>query len=94
VGLKKPNDFGLFDSQGNCFTWCQEAYAEYPRAEGDEAVEDREGNVEIVSTLSRVLRGGSFTTQSLNVRASYRNSNVPANRSVDSGFRPARTLRP
>jgi formylglycine-generating enzyme required for sulfatase activity len=24
VGTKKPNDFGLFDVQGNCFTWCQE----------------------------------------------------------------------
>jgi len=39
-----------------------------------------------------VLRGGSFTNQALNVRASYRNNNVPANRNINNGFRPASTL--
>ena len=26
VGRLKPNDFGLFDAQGNAYTWCQEHY--------------------------------------------------------------------
>ena len=94
VGLKKPNDFGLFDSQGNCFTWCQEAYALYPKAGGDDAVEDKEGDLVIVSTHSRVLRGGSFSNLALHVRASSRNYYVPTFRTLHYGFRPARTLRP
>ncbi len=60
VGTRKPNDFGLFDVQGNCFTWCQEPYDEYPVGEGDKPVEDKEGGLVISSTGSRVLRGGSF----------------------------------
>ena len=35
VGSLKPNDLGLFDVQGNVFTWCQEKLKTYPR--GDEA---------------------------------------------------------
>ena len=42
VGTKKPNDFGLFDVQGNCYTWCQEPWGEYPDVEGDKAVDDKE----------------------------------------------------
>ena len=32
VGSLKPNDLGLFDVQGNVFTWCQESYKDYPKA--------------------------------------------------------------
>ena len=34
VGSLKPNDLGLFDVQGNVFTWCQESYKDYPAGEG------------------------------------------------------------
>ena len=59
VGMKKPNDFGLFDVQGNCFTWCQEPYRQYPKAEGNEPVEDSEvppEDLAVISTDHRVLR--------------------------------------
>ena len=39
-----------------------------------------------------MLRGGSFNNQASNVRSSYRNNNVPANRNNNNGFRPASTL--
>jgi formylglycine-generating enzyme required for sulfatase activity/class 3 adenylate cyclase len=94
VGKKKPNDLGLFDGQGNCYTWCQEAYGDYPAANGDEGGEDEKGEIVVVSTRSRVLRGGSFSTPPSNVRSAYRNSNVPASRYNDNGFRPARTFIP
>ena len=29
VGSLKPNDLGLFDVQGNVYTWCQERYKGY-----------------------------------------------------------------
>ena len=31
VGSLKPNDLGLFDVQGNVYTWCQESYKAYPQ---------------------------------------------------------------
>ncbi|MBM3982856.1 MAG: hypothetical protein FJ304_21815 [Planctomycetes bacterium] len=94
VGLKKPNDFGLFDAQGNCFTWCQEEYGKYPTAKGDGAVEDTEGGLVIDSTLSRVLRGGSGDLQASYVRSADRYSFVPSLRGTYLGFRPARTFTP
>jgi formylglycine-generating enzyme required for sulfatase activity len=92
VGRKKPNDIGLFDVQGNCFTWCQEPFAGYPEVEGEEAVEDKEGQLVVISTATRVLRGGSFGSRSAIVRSALRNDSVPTTRDVSYGFRPSRTL--
>ena len=95
VGMKKPNDFGLFDVLGNCFTWCQEAYDNYPAVEGDRAVDDKEAaGLVVASTVSRVLRGGSFFSQAACVRSAYRNLTVPTNRNTPYGFRLARTFTP
>ena len=92
VGRKKPNDLGLFDVLGNCFEWCQEPVADYPKAKDNEAVEDKEGKLEVISTESRVLRGGSFLFPAANARSANRDPIVPTNRHVYYGFRPARTL--
>jgi hypothetical protein len=43
---------------------------------------------------SRVLRGGSFNNQAVDVRSANRNRNVPTNRNGSVGFRPARTFMP
>jgi formylglycine-generating enzyme required for sulfatase activity len=92
VGSLKPNDLGLFDGLGNVFTWCQESYKPYPEGRGEEASEDQEDALVIVNTVSRVLRGGSFLSQPSNVRSANRAYDVPTNRGVNFGFRPARTL--
>jgi formylglycine-generating enzyme required for sulfatase activity len=92
VGLKKPNDLGLFDALGNCFTWCQEAYADYPKAKRDEPVEDKEGDLGVPSTVSRVMRGGSYFYHASFMRSAYRDSSVPAFLVSHVGFRVARTL--
>ena len=92
VGTKKPNDFGLFDVQGNCYTWCQESYKAYPQDE--DVIEDKEDKLTIISTNSRVLRGGSFISQPSNARSSYRNNDAPSNRGYINGFRLARTVIP
>src|SRR6202021_2759187 len=92
VGSLKPNDLGLFDVQGNVYTWCQESYRAYPTGKSKEAAEDSEDGLVVIGTGSRVLRGGSFSYQASNVRSAYRSYNVPSNRIYFNGFRPARTF--
>jgi len=92
VGSLKPNDLGLFDVQGNVFTWCQESYKGYPQ--GGEVSEDNEDVLTIVIANGRVLCGGSFSLQASAVRSSNRNFYVPANRLYYNGFRLARTFIP
>jgi serine/threonine protein kinase/formylglycine-generating enzyme required for sulfatase activity len=95
VGGKKPNDLGLFDMHGNVFNWCQESYkGDYAVSKGGEAIEDKEDMLQIVSSNSRVLRGGSFFTQASDVRSADRTRFVPTVRSSNVGFRPARTFTP
>jgi eukaryotic-like serine/threonine-protein kinase len=92
VGSLKPNDLGLFDVQGNVFTWCQESFNGYPQGTG--VSEDEEDELTIVSANTRMLRGGSFLHQVSMVRSSSRVSLVPSARSNDYGFRVARTFIP
>jgi formylglycine-generating enzyme required for sulfatase activity len=93
VGGKKPNDLGLFDMHGNVWTWCQESYQGYPRAKGGGAIEDKEDDLIISSSTSRVLRGGSFERHAVDVRSADRASRVPTYRVGTVGFRLARTFR-
>jgi formylglycine-generating enzyme required for sulfatase activity len=74
------------------FTWCQERYKDYPATKDDVVSEDKEDDLVVSSTVSRVLRGGSFGLQASLVRSADRNSNVPSYRNNNYGFRPARTL--
>jgi formylglycine-generating enzyme required for sulfatase activity len=94
VGSKKPNDMGMFDMQGNVYTWCQERYMSYPRLKSGESSEDKEDALVVRSTDGRVLRGGSFAGQASLVRSAFRNDFAPTNRRIDIGFRPARTFTP
>jgi formylglycine-generating enzyme required for sulfatase activity len=94
VGSLKPNDFGLFDTQGNVFTWCQERYmVDYPSNQ-DEGIEDKEDILSIDNQDNRALRGGSFSDRASHVRSAYRNGYRPANNYYGDGFRPARTFTP
>lgn len=90
VGSLKPNDYGLFDAQGNVFTWCQESSGSYP--EGAAVHDGDDGGGVVKGTVSRVLRGGSFSNPASNVRSAVRGNYVPSNRNFLNGFRPARTL--
>src|SRR5262249_45912195 len=94
VGSLKPNDWGLFDVQGGVLSWCQESYKRYPTGKEGEVVEDREDDIVIVSTLTRVLRGGSFSLPASVARSALRTGDAPATRFYYYGFRPARTFTP
>ncbi len=92
VGSKKPNDLGLFDLLGNVYSWCQESYRPYP-SQGGKVHEDIEDTLSINHQGSRVLRGGSFSFQSRNLRCGNRGGFAPTNRFSYVGLRPARTIR-
>ncbi len=92
VGSLKPNDLGLFDVQGNVFTWCQESFKAYPSVKDDEAALDQEDGLVVSSAAGRALRGGSFDAQASYVRCASRINNVPTFPPFDFGFRPARTV--
>jgi formylglycine-generating enzyme required for sulfatase activity len=94
VGSLKPNDLGLFDVQGNVYTWCQERSVGYRAGQGKKAAEDQEDELVVIGTDSRVLRGGSFVDLPPLVRSAIRRNDVPMYRANNFGFRPARTFLP
>jgi formylglycine-generating enzyme required for sulfatase activity len=89
-GSLLPNDLGLFDMLGNMFEWCQDRHRE--STQGRRVYDD---NISISELLMdkhpRLLRGGAFTYRPASVRSAYRSWDAPTNRSIDSGFRLART---
>ena len=92
VGSLRPNDFGLFDLLGNIYEWNQDRALEYTYAKwGLSGSRSQYGKVNL--NQKRLLRGGSWNTQALHSRSSYRINFVPTDDSMIYGFRPSRTYR-
>ncbi len=96
VGSLKPNDLGLFDMHGNLLNWCQDQYFPAPAGEVDEITEDEEEfRLAINPLMHRVVRGCSFFMQPSFARSAWRADDIfPANKNINIGFRPARTIVP
>ena len=78
--------FGLFDTLGNCYTWCMD---EYDFSNGTE--EDNLEGTKVLNTKNRVLRGGSHLGTGPRARSSNRNYGAPTYRTTGDGFRLAKT---
>ena len=80
---KGVSDYGCFDMSGNVYEWTSTWYNPY------------KGNPEVsieYGTVYRVLRGGSYLTDSFESRSARRHYAKPDTKSADFGFRCAKDL--
>ncbi|MEN8213895.1 MAG: formylglycine-generating enzyme family protein [Pseudomonadota bacterium] len=87
VGSFEGNDYGLHDTAGNVWEWVQDCYSasyETVPSDGSPYYPD--------ACERRVLRGGSWRTVPHDLRSTDRYWKAPGYRSVDTGFRLARSL--
>jgi formylglycine-generating enzyme required for sulfatase activity len=94
VGLRLPNDLGMFDMYGNAWEWCQDAVKRpYKIANPWRVIEDIEDPIKEISLEPRVLRGGAFDTRSPSLRSATRFRGRPGDADQMVGLRVARTIK-
>jgi serine/threonine protein kinase/formylglycine-generating enzyme required for sulfatase activity len=92
VGMKKPNDWGLFDMLGNLWQWCQEGNVPYPPQQGGRPVEDTEDGQAVSDNSPRITRGASFDNPPVDLRSGHRGAGYPMVTVNAYGMRVARTF--
>jgi len=85
VGLKTPNELGLFDMSGNVYEWNWDWIGEY----SPEAQTNPHG---LSTGIQRVMRGGSYYFLASRCRVAYRDYYSPNSQYDDLGFRLCRSL--
>lgn len=84
VGQKQPNAFGLYDTLGNVWEWCQDWFDDY-YYQISPAIDPKGPG----SGSYRVIRGGAWEDFSDIVRSAFRSYDFPGNRYCSFGFRLA-----
>lgn len=86
VGLKKPNDYGMFDTYGNAVEWCHNWFELYPP-------DPTPPSEEKLYRGHKVLRG-SAVGDAAGFRSGLRDMSPPEAAELATGFRVCRTLIP
>lgn len=82
------NAFGLFDMHGNVWEWCMDHWHE----NYNQAPTTGEAWLDNGKNLSRVVRGGSWTSEAAKCRSTYRQISDTIHKSNNTGFRIVRNL--
>ncbi len=91
VGERKPNAFGLYDTHGNVWEWCEDAWHDSYR-DKPESLKATAAAWTTEGGASRVLRGGSWGVLLWGLRAARRiRFSIEDRRSI-LGFRVTRTF--
>ena len=83
VGLKNPNELGIYDMSGNVREWVEDQW----HSNYDGAPDDGSAWVDRGKDAFRVIRGGSWLSDARDCRVAYRSDWHPAIRDDDIGFR-------
>jgi formylglycine-generating enzyme len=81
VGLKLPNELGIYDMSGNVWEWCEHNHTE--------VFENRVFIKEDKAPTTRIQRGGSWIGDESFCIPINRNNYTPANSNLNFGFRLA-----
>lgn len=84
VGIKLPNELGIYDMSGNVWEWCWDRYGSYTSTSETNPKGANSGSY-------RVRRGGSWFGVAERCRVAYRDSGDPGGRSGSVGLRLVRT---
>ena len=87
VGKKTSNGIGIHDTTGNIWEWCHDWFGDYPSG----AVKNPSGPS---AGKQRVLRGGSWESDIMECRSTYRYKNWPEYSHHSWGFRLVRDMTP
>jgi formylglycine-generating enzyme required for sulfatase activity len=84
VGIKKPNELGIYDMSGNVLEWCWDYYGSYSSNSQTNPKWANSGSI-------RVYRGGSWGRDAEGCRVADRNNYIPSYRDRHIGFRLLRS---
>jgi formylglycine-generating enzyme required for sulfatase activity len=88
VAQFRPNPWGLYDMHGNVWEWCLDDYVGYRTMSRDETAYRADRSVFLECTVTKVLRGGSWSNSlQYAVDSTARFSAAPVIAANDIGFR-------